>query len=599
MSTSASGELSAPFFASLRQSLSACVNSGASFYEIEGRVRELCGLFEGALLETLSQLLEARDEGLPRPGCPKCGRSMHRNRPEPLTLQLLEGPLSLRRRYWQCRRCSRTLSPLDHQLRLPVEGEVAPRFGQDLCRLGGELPYKTAASLLEAVTGREVDAATIQKQVQRDGTALVELEREEAAACSQALPRKERRELLRKLPKLRRAPRPSGVLVVELDGVMTNLGADKEVKLEHQGWELARQSALDAGQPFDKSQPSLFRETLNARLYRLEDLVEKRTKSGKIRRTLLDSETITVVNDPAFFRDRLYAVAEDWKFDKYRRTVVLGDGAIFQRQLADFLQAYIEILDFMHAKGHVYECARALYGEGSDAARGWGKRWSDSLYEQGPLPLLGELERLEKQEWGEEAARKLRNLSAYVREHQLRMRYPEFRRQGLPIGSGAIESANRQVVGDRCKRSGMRWGKKGLQSLLSLRASLLSGNWEVAFAAIRERRCRQPLPVTPELEAPLAAAPPTPAPDNPRPRRAPARQPPRPGRRPAVPEWKLGQRIEKGLLRRGAKDTLLPGNGPNATSSGPGRTQPRKVHAPRASYGTPGVALPFGEPKAP
>ena len=55
------------------------------------------------------------------------------------------------------------------------------------------------------------------------------------------------------------------------------------------------------------------------------------------------------------------------------------------------------------------------------------------------------------------------------------MTYPVFRLDGLPIGSGAIESAADHVVQRRLKRAGMRWSESGADAVLTLRARLRSG----------------------------------------------------------------------------------------------------------------------------
>ena len=54
------------------------------------------------------------------------------------------------------------------------------------------------------------------------------------------------------------------------------------------------------------------------------------------------------------------------------------------------------------------------------------------------------------------------------------MDYPSLRLDGLPIGSGAIESAADHVVQRRMKRAGMRWSDPGGDAILALRARLRS-----------------------------------------------------------------------------------------------------------------------------
>lgn len=65
------------------------------------------------------------------------------------------------------------------------------------------------------------------------------------------------------------------------------------------------------------------------------------------------------------------------------------------------------------------------------------------------------------------------------------MRYPQFRAQGLPVGSGAIESAARHLVQQRLKGPGMRWSVAGAQAILALRSALASVDAFLPTAATR------------------------------------------------------------------------------------------------------------------
>jgi hypothetical protein len=55
------------------------------------------------------------------------------------------------------------------------------------------------------------------------------------------------------------------------------------------------------------------------------------------------------------------------------------------------------------------------------------------------------------------------------------MDYPAIRAQGLPIGSGAVESSAKHVVQQRLKRAGQRWSEPGARAMLALRACYASG----------------------------------------------------------------------------------------------------------------------------
>ena len=59
-----------------------------------------------------------------------------------------------------------------------------------------------------------------------------------------------------------------------------------------------------------------------------------------------------------------------------------------------------------------------------------------------------------------------------------RMRYPQFRRQGLFVGSGVIEAGCKTVIAARLKRSGMFWSVRGANSIIALRCYRMSGKFE-------------------------------------------------------------------------------------------------------------------------
>ena len=73
----------------------------------------------------------------------------------------------------------------------------------------------------------------------------------------------------------------------------------------------------------------------------------------------------------------------------------------------------------------------------------------------------------------------------YFETNRRRMRYGEFRRQGYPIGSGAVESACKGVIGARLKQTGTRWSRAGAQAVLNLRSQLLSGHWDAIWPLTR------------------------------------------------------------------------------------------------------------------
>ena len=67
-------------------------------------------------------------------------------------------------------------------------------------------------------------------------------------------------------------------------------------------------------------------------------------------------------------------------------------------------------------------------------------------------------------------------LQTYIVNNRDRMDYPSYRAAGLRVGSGAIESANFHVTGNRLKLQGMRWSELGAADM-AMRADLFNGRW--------------------------------------------------------------------------------------------------------------------------
>jgi hypothetical protein len=58
------------------------------------------------------------------------------------------------------------------------------------------------------------------------------------------------------------------------------------------------------------------------------------------------------------------------------------------------------------------------------------------------------------------------------------MRYADFRRRGLFVGSGVIEASCRTVIVQRLKHSGMHWTVRQANSIIALRCNIMSNRWK-------------------------------------------------------------------------------------------------------------------------
>ena len=131
----------------------------------------------------------------------------------------------------------------------------------------------------------------------------------------------------------------------------------------------------------------------------------------------------------------------------------------------------IEIVDIYHAKQHLCDVAKALYGPGTDLAQQWAKDRRAEL-DAGRLRALVAALRIHV-----ETTPEARKRIYYVFGNRHRMRYPKFRAKGLCISSGVVEAGCKQI-GARLKRAGMRWTVAGANAIIALRCCILSGRFE-------------------------------------------------------------------------------------------------------------------------
>jgi hypothetical protein len=156
---------------------------------------------------------------------------------------------------------------------------------------------------------------------------------------------------------------------------------------------------------------------------------------------------------------------------------VLGDSAALdwvdlRPLLEGKVAAWVEILDFYHVAERLGKIATVMFPKEAAQAGDWQATMKKELLEIGPWKLLRTLREWEPQEAA--AAEVRREQLGYFEGQQERMRYPDYLRRGLPIGSGAVEGACKHVVSDRFKGGGMRWKLPTAEPVLHLRAALLT-----------------------------------------------------------------------------------------------------------------------------
>ena len=398
------------------------------------------GLVRRVLPRLLEAVIEAATSGLDRrlrrtrQACPACGKRTppwEAARPRQVLTQC--GAITVERPWYHCRACRRGWSVVETVLGVPSRAQASDGVRRWGLELAASLPYREAAGRLDSLTGLRLGPETLRRLAVTVGTGIADAEEQAAVQVARTQEAAE---------PVDRAP---GLLVVEADGTMIRyLDGWHEVKVGLvAGWEdgrLRRPSYVAARAPAETFGPHLLGEAA-----RRGGLEIARWAGGVTGRGL------------AILREAL----------------ILGDGAAWIWKLADdHWIDRIDVVDFYHASEHLATVAQAAFGDTADA-RAWTERHRHRLLTAGPDPVLAALASLAAPT---PAAREtLRRERGYFRQHAERMAYHTLRLDGLPIGSGAIESAATHVVQIRLKRPGMRWSVPGARAVLALRARDRSG----------------------------------------------------------------------------------------------------------------------------
>ena len=169
-----------------------------------------------------------------------------------------------------------------------------------------------------------------------------------------------------------------------------------------------------------------------------------------------------------------------WQLGFYQalRRAFVGDGsdnvwAVWRNHFASF----VAILDIIHALSYLFAAAMA----GRSFAAGWPcyVRWITWVWAGEVAQVIAELAQRQAELGtpehtdGETQPRVVVSTAlGYLQNHQDKMRYPEYRRQGLPITSSYVESAVKEF-NQRVKGTEKFWTEAGAEALLQLRADYL------------------------------------------------------------------------------------------------------------------------------
>jgi hypothetical protein len=386
---------------------------------------------------------DTSDHAGPTLPCPRCGQpARYAGRPSKTVTTVL-GKMTLERAYYDCEACEGGFFPRDRALGIQ-EVSLSPGVTRMVGLAAAMASFQESSTLMDKLASVPVDAKQVERTAEALGREIAQDERTVVEPSPPSVP----------------------TMYLGMDGTGVPM----------------RASELEGR---EGKQPDGSSETREVKLVtvwtaegRDQEGVPVRDEGSVSYSAAIESAASRDTDEaPSEFAQRADREARRRGFDKAQRRVVLGDGAPWIWNLADEqFPGAVQIVDLFHAKGHLWDVAKAIYGAGSDLGEQWAKQRRDEL-DEGKIDAI--LAALRIHAKGNDEARKCLD---YVTTNRDRMRYPEFRAQGLCTSTGVVEAGCKTAIGTRLKRSGMRWTVAGADAIIALRCCILSGRFEDFWA---------------------------------------------------------------------------------------------------------------------
>ena len=381
-----------------------------------------------------------------------CGRAARYEGMRSRPILTVVGWARIDRPYYLCPVCHTGQFPADVELDID-QTDFSPGVRRMLAAVGGVAPFAQGRDQIKLLAGLEVTAKTVERTAESIGEDIEIRQQKHIQSAKQLC-----------LPAVAGPSIP--YLYIQMDGTQVFV-----VKTETEG-----RPGRTPGQPARTRECKL-------------GAVFTQTTVDDQGRPMRDEDSTTYVGaieTAEEFGPRIYTEAWNRGWDRATIRVVMGDGSHWIWNIADqHFPGAIQIVDLYHAREHLWGLARKLHPADEASQKRWLMRKLDWL-ENGKIEKLATaLRKLANEEQNLELAKAIRIEAEYFDSNCDRMRYPEFRKKNLFVGSGVIEAGCKTVIGTRLKQSGMFWTVRGANAIIALRCCLLNGELEDYWA---ERR---------------------------------------------------------------------------------------------------------------
>lgn len=365
------------------------------------------------------------------PVSPYSGLKLKRAQRRGMTIRTVCGPVEIQVWYGYCRHSAQWVCPARYRWNLSAYQQLSPELEQRLCHTASETGSYEKAAQMAGVWGCAISDGTIHACIARKGQEALDHPLTDPLVL----------------------PAAPFSLAIMMDG-----------------WMARHRDAQWGLRPPDKSADRVrWHEIKSAVIFRLED--RGQTESG--RRFLARKQVLaTPANtDPLDFGQQVQREAMRMGLAKAHKVYVIQDGAVYLWNIFHdrFKQVAQGVLDFYHASDHLWALASELFGEGSDQAKQWTIKLLHQLRHGKETRVIRTLEELMSAPPLEHlhASEKINQTGEYFLAHKDHIHYADLANQGIPIGSGAMESQCSQFQ-NRFKRRGQFWTTPGFAALMAV-----------------------------------------------------------------------------------------------------------------------------------
>lgn len=334
--------------------------------------------------------------------------------------------IEITRAYYHCNGCGESLIPLDRKLDIE-NTSISPGVKEAIAMVGAELPFERASELLREIGNVSVGKQKTEQISEEMGLGIERQTEEEQKKYWET----EEVEEMKDIP-------PPEYLYISADGTCVNT---------EEGWKEVKSGVV-----------------FSARNGLEGPVREKTTYIGSFE----NSEE---------FGKRLYLEAYKSGLEKAKEVISIGDGAkwIWNETQTHFGKV-TEIVDWYHATERIWDIGRMIYKNDTEGLKKWVNPRLEYLKNGRVEKLIRTLNHMGTVD--KDLKIKLKDAIGYYENNKARMRYKEFKKRGYFIGSGVVEASCKHVIGDRLKKSGMRWSVKGANAILQLRICFLNNEWD-------------------------------------------------------------------------------------------------------------------------